>query len=91
MAMSEIYFRFFRVTDGPIMDRAREIEAANIESRKVIAAFSDEIGAKNWWQNRDGRAVGFNFEKPDAKVWRETRWGYLPRKNTKIGRGMQHE
>lgn len=44
--MSEIYFRFFRVTDGPIMERAREIEATNVEARKVVAAFSDEIGAQ---------------------------------------------
>lgn len=86
--MSEIYFRFFRVTDGPIMDRAREIEAANIEARKVVAAFSDEIGAKNWWQNRDGGVIGFSFEQPDEKIWRETRWGYLPRKSTKIGKEL---
>lgn len=86
--MSEIYFRFFRVTDGPIMDRAREIKAANVEARKVIIAFSDEIGATNWWQNRDGGVIGFSFEQPDEKIWRETRWGYLPRKSTKIGKEL---
>lgn len=89
--MSEIYTRYFRVTDGPIMDKAIEIEAANAEARKVIAAFCEEIGATDSLSYRSGSRAGFRFPKaPDQSVWKKPdRFGaYWPRKSSAAGREM---
>lgn len=85
------YNRYFRVTSGPIMDRAIELEAANAEARNAIAAFCKEIGAEDSLSYSDGRRAGFRFlTTPDQTVWkRPNSFGaYWPRKNTAAGRDM---
>ena len=89
--MSKIYNRYFRVTHGPIMDKAIEIEAANAEARKAIAAFCEKIGADDSLSYRDGRRAGFRFPNtPDQSVWKQPNsfGAYWPRKNSAAGREM---
>ncbi|MDD2664409.1 MAG: hypothetical protein PHD19_11715 [Dechloromonas sp.] len=84
-----IYQRYFRVTSGPLMDKAREIEAANSANRQTVLAFVEEIGAKNAYTKRDGTISGFSFEKtPDQGVWKQpdSFGNYMPRKNTANGK-----
>jgi len=86
-----VYTRYFRVTSGPIMDRAIELEAANAEARKVLAAFCKEIGAEDLLSYSDGRRAGFRIRSmPDPAVWRwiNSLGAYWPRKNTAAGRDM---
>ena len=86
-----IYTRYFRVTSGPIMDRAIELETANAEARKVVAAFCKEIGANESLSYSDGRRAGFKFPTtPDQTVWKQPNsfGAYWPRKNTAGGREM---
>lgn len=86
-----IYQRYFRVTGGPLLDKAREIEADNERNRKIAMAFADEIGAKNMYSYRDGRISGFEFDKtPDQSIWKQPNsFGhYMPRKNTAEGKAM---
>ncbi len=89
--MSQIYNRYFRVTHGPIMDKAIEIEAANAEARKALHAFAQEIGATDSLSYRDGRRAGFRFTSPpDPSVWKQPNsfGAYWPRKNSAAGREM---
>jgi len=89
--MSKIYTRYFRVTHGPIMDKAIEIEAANAEARKAVHAFCQEIGATDSFSFKDGRCVGFEFPNtPDQSVWKQpSSFGaYMPRKSSAAGREM---
>lgn len=86
-----IYRRYFRVTVGPLLDKVREIEAANKIARKFAIDFSAEIGAKNMFSYRDGTISGFEFDKtPDQAIWKQPNsFGhYLPRKNTVGGKEM---
>jgi len=83
-----IYNRYFRVTSGPLMNKAAELEAANAEARKALIAFCKEIGADDAMTHRDGRWAGFSFSKtPDQKVWKQPNsfGAYWPRKNTAGG------
>ncbi|WP_234085354.1 hypothetical protein [Azonexus sp. R2A61] len=86
-----IYKRYFRVTAGPLMDKVREINAANDANRKTVLAFVDEIGAKNVYTYKDGTVSGFEFDKtPDQGVWKQPNsfGNYMPRKNTASGKVM---
>lgn len=89
--MSQIYTRYFRVTSGPLMDRARELDAANDAARSTVSAFIKEIGAKLSLHFSDGRWSGFIFADPaDQNVWKQPNsfGAYWPRKNTAAGRDM---
>lgn len=89
--MSKTYTRYFRVTSGPIMDRAVEIVAANAEARKAVAAFCEEIGATESLSYKDGRRAGFKFPStPDQSVWKQPNsfGAHMPRKNSAAGREM---
>lgn len=89
--MSQIYQRYFRVTHGPIMDKAIEIEAANAEARKALHAFCQEIGSTDSLSYQDGRRAGFRFPStPDQSVWKQPNSfnAYWPRKNSAAGREM---
>ena len=91
MTNTEHYIRYFRVTSGPLMSRAREIEAANVEARKAVVEFCKEIGADNARSYNDGRLVGFMFSQaPDLSVWKKPNRFHarMPRKNTAAGRDM---
>lgn len=86
-----IYQRYFRVTAGPLMDKARELEAGQAAVREEILSFCTEIGAENAMSYRDGRWAGFKFaQNPDQNVWKNPNsFGYYwPRKNTASGREM---
>lgn len=86
-----IYSRYFRVTSGPLMTKALEIEAANKVARKAIADFCKEVGAQDAACYHDGRFAGFEFAKtPDQGVWKQPNsFGhYWPRKNSAAGREM---
>nr|MBL8412747.1 hypothetical protein [Dechloromonas sp.] len=86
-----VYQRYFRVTSGPLMDRARDIEQASREARKAVIAFCKEIGAENAFFGGEGSICGFKFAStPDQAVWKQPNdFGtYMPRKNTIGGKAM---
>lgn len=86
-----IYTRYFRVTSGPLMTRARELEAANSKARTAVIDFCKEIGADNALSYNDGRLAGFKFtQAPDYGVWKQPNsfGAHLPRKNTAAGRDL---
>ncbi len=87
----ETYTRYFRITSGPVLEKAREIEANNQEARKAVLAFCHEIGAENAMNYRDGSLAGFKFKTtPDQQVWKQpdSYGAYWPRKNSAAGRDM---
>lgn len=86
-----IYSRYFRVTGGPLLDRARELGAAIDQARAALKCFCIEIGADDALCHRDGRLAGFVFAaRPAADTWKQPNsfGAYWPRKNTAAGRAM---
>lgn len=85
---SKLYWRFFRVTTGPLMDELRAISERRQAAREAISEFCKDVGAKDAKAGMGGVAA-FEFgERPDLAVWRETHHGWWPRRNTKAGREM---
>lgn len=87
-----MYQRYFRVTNGPMLEKAREIETQREQDRAAMIAFCNEIGAENALHYRDGSCAGFKFKSsPDKNVWKQPNSfnAYMPRKNTAEGRAMQ--
>lgn len=87
-----MYQRYFRVTSGPLLEKAREIETQREQARAEMIAFVNEIGADNALHYRNGGCAGFKFKSsPDKKVWKQPNSfdAYMPRKNTAEGRAMQ--
>lgn len=86
-----IYTRYFRVTGGPLMTKAAEIEAANKVARKAITDFCSDIGAEASQLYSDGRFSGFTFAAaPDMTAWKQpNKLGhYWPRKTSAAGKAL---
>lgn len=87
----DVYNRYFRITSGPVLEKAREIEAANLKAMEAVLSFCNEIGAENCFSRRDGVLTGFKFAgTPDQQVWKQpdSFGNYWPRKNSAQGREM---
>lgn len=85
-----VYHRFFRVTEGELLDEVRRLMDQREEARKAIVALSRELGCEIKAYESGGIA-GFAFKKkPDQEIWKQpNRYGlYWPRKNTAAGKEM---
>ena len=74
-----IYTRYFRVTAGPLMDKAREINADRQHNRQAIIAFCHEIGAENEAQKQILLKAGWQrlASFPNSKTGGSTEiWGW---------------
>lgn len=84
--MSSIYSRYFRVTSGPLMEAAKQLEEDNKASRATLLAFAQEVGALGTYVQRDGSFGGVSFAlPPDSTLWKRNRKDglYWPSKKTK--------
>lgn len=86
--MSNVYYRFFRVTNGPLMDEAIRILEKRSESNQAIKELGERIGADPRVSERRGLAGFVLPGDADDKDWKQPnsrglRW---PKKNTKAGR-----
>lgn len=87
--------RYFRITEGPVVDEVRRIIAKRKELSELYVEFEKRIGAKGTRiYNHSGKVAGFEFEEaPSNDVWRKPdRDGlYLPRKNSPTGKVLHKE
>lgn len=85
-----IYIRYFRITDGPIMEEAARIEKAQAAHHETMREFMNGIGAKAYYYTKSGRIAGFEFESmPDQNLWKKTRHGHwMPKLNSNAAKAM---
>jgi len=84
--MSSIYSRYFRVTSGPLLEAAKQLEEDNKARRATLLSFAQEVGALDIYANRDGSFAGVSFAlPPDSTLWKRNRKDglYCPSKRTK--------
>lgn len=86
----DVYRRYFKVTEGPVIAAVKEVEEINDIARKEYRKIIEEIGAKPEYYTYGVAPSGFIFEKtPDSGVFKKTKnGGYYPKKNCKEGREL---
>ncbi|XUO88464.1 hypothetical protein RVM26_05020 [Halomonas sp. KM072] len=88
-------FRYFRITEGPVVDEVRRILAERKKISELLTQLERRIGAKeSRIYNHSGKVAGFKFEQaPDVYVWRKPdRDGlYMPRKTSPTGKALHKE
>ena len=86
----KVYRRYFRVTEGPLIDAVKECLVINDAAKKEYNAILSKIGAEEGYYLNDHRLVAFTFpESPDPKVFKKhpkTPDGWHPKKNCKEGK-----
>lgn len=86
-----MYYRFFLVTDGPLIAELNRMKAINDENYEGYKAIASDVGATKWMMFSSTFA-GFIFETPpDSSVWRELPKEhnvYAPRKNVPAGKAL---
>ena len=88
-----MYFRYFRVTGGVLVEEAiRRNEALNDMSDRCQAV-ADSVGAETAYIYKSGNIAGFAFkEPPDTAVWKKTRTGHwMPKRNCKKGKEISEQ
>lgn len=87
--MSGVYYRYFRVTSGPLVDEIDRLTAENKAAQKHWFEFINEIGATSASISARGTPVFFEFDQqPDKAHWKAKGLGYLPKRNTRLGRQL---
>lgn len=84
------YNRYFKVTEGALIEAVKECRANNKKANKEYEALLKKIGAEENYYVRDHRLVAVTFkDAPDPKVFKRntnTKDGWYPKKNCKAGK-----
>ena len=86
-----MYYRFFKVTEGPLIDELNRMREINNQNTDGYGAIAKELGVTQWMMfgNLFG---GFLFDSPpDMKVWKQVpKYSklYSPRKNVPAGKDL---
>jgi len=80
--------RFFKITTGKAVEKAKEIIAQKKIMQEGYRRITREIGANDRYWHSQGKLDAFSFDKPDLKLYKKvTRTGgYMPKKNTSVGK-----
>lgn len=85
----DVYKRYFRVKDGPVIDFIKDANNINDKAHKEYAKILEEIGAKPGYYHSNRKMVGIDFEKkPDNKLFKKIRSGWWPKLNCKFGKEL---
>lgn len=88
--MRNIYRKYYRVTDGPLVDAVQAAKEINVAAHKAYVEILQEIGATAYC-HRDGKLTGIRFkEEPDKYLFKKqkVRDGWYPKQNCKEGREL---
>ena len=90
--MKDIYRRYFRITEGPLVEEVKTATAINEQARAQYEEILKSIGAKTKeWIHRNDCIVGVCFEKaPDSSAWKKVKGfnAWWPKQNRKDGREL---
>lgn len=80
-------YKFYRVTEGPMIERLAEIKAMRDESSKKLNELAGTYDATEILTFTSGSVAAFVFDnKPDLAVWKKVQHGWLPKVSTKQGK-----
>ena len=88
--MREVYRRYFKVTEGLLVEAVQEAMAINAVARKEYSKILKEVGANPGFYHRGNRLVGMEFdEEPDKGVYKRVKnAGWYPKKNSSAGKEL---
>lgn len=86
-----MYYRYFKVTSGPLLEELTRMKAINDENAAGYGAIATDLGVSQWMMF--GTCFGgFIFDTPpDSKVWRQVQnysKVFAPRKNVTAGKEL---
>jgi len=80
-------YKFYRVTEGPMIERLAEIKSTRDETSVRLDALAVEYGATEVLTFTSGSVAAFKFNnKPDLTIWKKVQHGWLPKVSTKEGK-----
>lgn len=83
-------YKFYRITEGVFMDRAKGIRDGRDIAIKAILSLCEELGAKHAAEYSRGGIAHFEFgSRPDKSIWKVSGGGYMPKVSTKGGKEIQ--
>ena len=87
--MRDIYRRFFKITDGPVIDHINEAAKVNDDAHEQYKIILDEVGAKHTYYHRGRKMTAMMFEsEPDRNLFKKSGQGWWPKKNSKTGKDL---
>lgn len=79
--------KFYRVTEGPMIERLAEIKSTRDESSRKLNELAGTYDATEILTFTSGSVAAFVFDsKPDLAVWKKVQHGWLPKVSTKQGK-----
>lgn len=85
----EVYRRYFKVENGPVIDAVKEIENINNMAHYEYVKILEEIGAESGYYHRNRKLVSIVFKDgPDPKLYKKKDSGWYPKKNCKAGKDL---
>ena len=87
-----IYRRYFRVTEGSLVDAVKESVNVNEKAREQYSLLLSEIGAKKEYYQFNDKLVGILFDKePDKYLYKKVKNGWLPKRNNKEAKAINEK
>lgn len=84
-----LYRRYFRVTEGPLIEAVKEIGVFNKAGRAEYENILTEIGAKLNYYHQGEKLRCFLFDKePDTKIFKRVQPGWYPKKTGKVAKAL---
>jgi hypothetical protein len=91
--MSDIYRKYFKIIDGPLIDDLLRIRAVRDAAIKEYVKIMDRLGAKTttWMESSRGLAGIFFDNRPDDKLFKQVDGAWYPKQNSKAGKALHAE
>ena len=87
--MKEVYRRHFKITEGPIIKAAEIHLKTEDEARLQFQKILKDLGAESKYYYDRGKLIALIFDKePDTKLYKRTRYGWYPKKNSKVAKAI---
>ena len=83
-----VSYQYYRISEGPTHDAWLQIRERRDAVYDEIRPSFDALGVTRFSLNHLGRISSVELTTPDPTLWKSTRSGYYPRKNTLAGKAL---
>jgi len=84
-----IYTRYFKITDGPLMDTYLDAIKINNNAHDEYKVILKDLGASNKYWIVDDKLSGIEFDGDvDRSLYKRVNKGWMPKKNTKKAKAI---
>jgi hypothetical protein len=82
-----VYRRYFRITEGPLVEEYKKTEKINDKAHKEYSEILKEIGAEQRYYHQNFMLTCMLFSVyPDTKIYKRKDSGWYPKKNCRQGK-----